>query len=76
MPSRRGILTSMITRSGVRLLGQFDGFLTVAGLADDLVALFAQHLGEVQPDERFVLGDEHAVRLGPVGVGGHAPIVA
>ena len=63
MPSRRGILTSMITRSGLQALGQLDGLLPVAGLADDLVALLAQHLGQVQPDECLVLGDENAVRL-------------
>ena len=56
----------MITRSGLRLLGQLDGFLPVAGLADDLVALLAQHLGQVEPDECFVLGDEDTVRLGVV----------
>ena len=69
----------MITRSGRNLLGQFDGLLAVAGLADDLVALFAEHLGEVQPDERLVLGDQHAVRLVASRVGrrpGHATIVA
>ena len=63
MPSRRGILTSMITRSGLSALGQVDGLLAVAGLADDLVALLAQHLGQIHPDERLVLGDEHAVRF-------------
>ena len=66
MPSRRGILTSMITRSGLEALGEFDGLLAVAGLADDLVALLAQHLGEIHADECFVLGDENTVRLGGV----------
>ncbi len=57
----------MITRSGFRLLGQLDGLLPVAGLADDFIALFAQHLGQVEADERLVLGDENTVRLGGVG---------
>ena len=51
---------------GLEALGQLDGLLAVAGLADDLVALLAQHLGQVEPDECFVLGDEDAVRLGGV----------
>ena len=67
MPSRRGILTSMITRSGLRLSARSTAFLPVAGLADDLVAFFAQHLGQVQPDERLVFGDENTARL--IGVG-------
>ena len=52
---------------GLQALGQIDGLLPVAGLADDLVALLAQHLGQVHPDERLVLGDENAVRLCGVG---------
>ena len=48
-------------------LGQIDGLLPVAGLADDLVAFFAQHLGQVQPDERFVFGDENTAWLFGVG---------
>ena len=63
MPSRRGILTSMMTRSGRRLRGQVDRLLPVAGLTDDLVYLFAQHLSQVHPDERLVFGDENTVRL-------------
>ena len=39
------------------LLGQLDGRLPVAGLADDVVALLVEHLGEVEPDQRLVLGD-------------------
>ncbi len=57
----------MITEVGLEALGQIDRLLPVAGLADDLVALFAQHLGQVQPDERLVFGDENAAWL--VGVG-------
>ena len=48
---------------GSQALGEFDRLLAVAGLADDLVALLAQHLGEIHADERLVLGDEHAARL-------------
>ena len=51
---------------GPQALGEFDGLLPVAGLAHDLVSLLAQHLGEIEPDERLVLGDENAARL--VGV--------
>ena len=39
-------------------LGQVDRFLAVAGLPDHEVALLAQHLGQVEPDQRLVLGDE------------------
>ena len=49
---------------GLEALGQLDGFLPVAGLADDLVAFLSQHLGQVEPDECFVLSDENTVRLG------------
>ena len=51
---------------GLEAFGQLDGFLAVAGLADDLVAFLPQHLGQVEPDECFVLGDEDTVRLGIV----------
>ena len=61
MPSSTGIFTSRITRSGRSVLGQLDGPGTVAGLADDVVALLAEHLGEVHADQRLVLGD-HDVR--------------
>ena len=66
IPSRRGILTSMITRSGLRLSACIDGFLAVAGLADDLVAFLPQHLGQVEPDEALRPCDEDTVRLGIV----------
>src|SRR6185312_3834921 len=49
-----------------------DGLLPVAGLAGDLVAFFAQHLGQIQPDERFVLGDENTAWLVGVGHGCHS----
>ena len=48
---------------GTQLLGQVDGLLAVAGLADHLVALVGQHLGEVHADQRLVLGDHDAHRL-------------
>ena len=49
--------------------GQLDGFLSVAGLPDDLVTLLSQHLGEVHSDERFVFGDQDPARHSGVGVG-------
>jgi len=42
------------------LTRSLDRFLTIAGLRHDLVAGFVEHLGEVEPDERFVLGDQDA----------------
>ncbi len=66
----------MITRSGAQLLGQLDGFLAVAGLADHLVALVAKHFGQIQPDQRLVLGDQHASGNTVWGGVGHADIVA
>ena len=59
MPSRTGIFTSRITRSGRSSLGQLDGLGPVAGLADDVVPLLGEHLREVHPDQRLVLGDHH-----------------
>ena len=49
--------------------GQFDGFLAVAGLADDFVTLLSQHFGQVQSDEGFVFGDQDTTRRSGVGVG-------
>ena len=70
MPSRTGILTSVITRSGRSCSRQLDRLLAVGGLADDLVALLGQHLGEVHADQGLVLGDDHAAYGGSgVGVG-------
>ena len=43
---------------GPELLGELDGLLAVAGLADDVVALLLEHLLEVEADERLVLGDQ------------------
>ena len=45
---------------GPVLLGQRDGLLAVARLGDDLEALLLEHLLEVQPDQRLVLGDDDA----------------
>ena len=54
---------------GLMLLGQFDGLLAVAGLADDVVTLLSQHLGQVHSDERFVFRDQDPARHSGVGVG-------
>ena len=45
---------------GPQLLRELDRLLAVGGLTDDVVALFLEHLFEVEPDEGFVLGDENA----------------
>ena len=37
---------------GLQLLGQLDRGRAVAGLADDVVTLLGEHLGEVHPDQR------------------------
>ena len=36
------------------------GLLTVPGLGDDVVTRFGQHLGQIEPDQRLVLGDHDA----------------
>src|SRR6478609_150371 len=54
---------------GLDLLGQLDGLLAVAGLADDVVALLSEHLDEVETDEGLVLGDEDPGCPRPVGCG-------
>ncbi|GAA1874469.1 hypothetical protein GCM10009814_00760 [Lapillicoccus jejuensis] len=45
------------------LAGQLDGLLAVAGLADDVVPQLAEHLREVEADERLVLGHDDAQPL-------------
>ena len=60
MPSRTGILTSRIDQIRLQLRGELDRLLAVRRLADDLVALFLQHLLEVEPDQRLVFGYDHA----------------
>ena len=60
IPSRRGIFTSRTTRSGRMLLRELHRPLPVAGLRDDVVPLLGEHLGEVEPDQGLVLGDEDA----------------
>jgi hypothetical protein len=40
-----------------------DGRLTVARLGDDRVALFLQHLLEVEPDQGLILGDHDTQRV-------------
>ncbi len=60
MPSSCGILTSMMTRSGRSSVASCDGGLAVAGLADDVEAVVAEDLDDVEADQRFVLGDDDA----------------
>ena len=48
---------------GPQLLGQLDGPLAVAGLADHVVPLLGQHLGEVEADQGLVLGDDDPTSL-------------
>ena len=43
-----------------KLFGKLDGLLPVPGLANHVVALLAEHLCEVEPDQRLVLGDDNA----------------
>ena len=59
---------------GLELDGHLDGLLAVAGLADDLVAGLAEHLGEVEADDGLVLGHEDALgrRGGPRAAGSHS----
>ena len=45
------------------LLRQRDRLLTVGGFGDDDVALFFEHLLEVEPDQRLVLGDHDATTV-------------
>jgi hypothetical protein len=45
---------------GTVLLGQLHGPGTVTGLPDDVVPLLDQHLREIHPDQRLVLGDDDA----------------
>ena len=58
---------------------QIDGFLPVAGLTDDVVSLFPEHLCEVESDQCLIFGDQDTPgrRLGIGGVGtGHEVIVS
>ena len=48
---------------GLEGIGQLDRLLAVARLADDLISLFFQHLGQVEPNECLIFGDEDAARL-------------
>ena len=68
IPSSTGILTSRITRSGRSSLGQLDRGRPVTGLADDVVPLLGEHLGEVHADQDLVLGHDH----GPGGSRGRS----
>ena len=61
----------------MKLRGERHGLLAVGGLADHVEALFEQHLAQVEPDQRLVLGDDdpqsRARRSRPTGInlGGH-----
>jgi hypothetical protein len=48
------------------LLGEADGVLAVGCLGDDREALLLEHLLEVEPDERLVLGDDDPPRGAPI----------
>ena len=60
---------------GAVLLGERDRGLAVAGLADDVVALLDEHLGEVHADQRLVLGDDDAAGPGLYGAHGSDRLV-
>ena len=49
---------SRMTRSGRSSSACVDGRLAVGHLGHHVVALLDEHLGEVEPDQRLVLGDE------------------
>ena len=40
--------------------GEIDGLLAIGGLTDHRIALFLEHLLEVEPDQRLVFGDQNA----------------
>ena len=68
MPLRRGIRTSISTMSGSSVDGQLDRLGAVAGLADDLdVGLLAEDHLQPTAEQRVVVDDEHADRLGAAG---------
>ena len=60
IPSRTGILTSRITRSGFSAEASSTAFSPSAASPATSVALFLQHLLEVEPDQRLVFGYDHA----------------
>ena len=66
-PSEPGIFTSRITRSGWWVADQLDGLVPPAGLPHHVVALVQQDLLEIEPDDRFVLGDDHTPGHGSSG---------
>jgi hypothetical protein len=45
---------------GSVLLDELDRLFPVARLPDDVVARLGEHLGEVEPDQGFVLRDDDA----------------
>ena len=69
MPSMTGHLDVHDDDVGLELDRHRDGLLAVAGLADDVVAGLAEHLGEVEADHRLVLGHERRAWLDGSGRG-------
>ena len=49
--------------SGWSLRGVRGG-AAIAGLADHVVAKLGKHLAQIEPDQRLVIGDQHAPRAG------------
>ena len=60
IPSRRGIRTSRMARSGSWLAGERDRLLAVARLGDHLVAGALEQVAQVEADDRLVFGDQDA----------------
>jgi hypothetical protein len=54
---------------GLELGRHRDGLLAVGRLTGDVVALFLEHLDEVEPDERFIFRDEDTALHGRAGLG-------
>ncbi|MNY20685.1 hypothetical protein D3C86_1541840 [compost metagenome] len=48
---------------GGELFGELDGHLAIRGLADDLVALFLEHLAHVEANDGFVVHQQDAQLL-------------
>ena len=67
MPSSSGILMSMMTISGCSLRESSSAAPAITGLADHVIAKLSQHLAQVEPDQRLVIGDQHAPRAGGAG---------
>ena len=50
----------VVREIGPQLFHQTHGRFAVTGLADDLVPFLGEHLRQVEPDQRLILGDDHA----------------